>query len=128
MKMERSGAPQSGHLFSGSGDEFRGDIGKGSGLFLRIVPIPSMLVETCFSMIVLLSLGSGEPALNEAFVIPVSLVGIGDQPGGHAVDLHGDVLVGEGGGQGVQEIRVRFQTGKERMTIQMIGEVAREEV
>ena len=79
-------------------------------------------------MIVLLSLGSGEPALNEAFVIPVSLVGIGDQPGGHAVDLHGDVLVGVSCGQGVPESRVRFQTGKEGMTLQQIGEVATEEV
>ena len=79
-------------------------------------------------MIVLLSVGSGEPALNESFVISVSLVGIGDQPGGHAVDLHGDVLVGVGGGQGIPEIRVRFQTGKEGMTLQQIGEVATEEV
>ena len=128
MKMERSCAPQSGHLFSGSGDEFRGDIGKGSGPFLRIVPIASTLFETCFSMIVLLSRGSGEPALNEAFVILVSLVGIGDQPGSHAVDLHRDVLISIGGGQGVPEIRVCFQTGKEGMTIQQIGEVATEEV
>lgn len=118
MKMERSGAPQSGHLFSGSGDEFRGDIGKGSGPLFRIVPIFSTLLGSCFSMIVLLSLGSGEPALNEAFVILVSLIGIGDQPGGHAVDLHGDILVGEGGGQGVPEIRVRFQASKEGMTVQ----------
>ena len=128
MKMERSSAPQSGHLLSGSGNEFRRDIGKGSGPFLRIVPISSTLLGSCFSMIVLLSVGSGEPALNEAFVILVSLVGIGDQPGGHAVDLHGDVLVGVGGGQGVPEIRVCFQTGKEGMTIQQIGEVATEEV
>ena len=128
MKMERSGDPQSGHLFSGSGDEFRGDIGKGSGPFFRIVPISSTLLGSCFSMIVLLSLGSGEPALNEAFVILVSLVGIGDQPGGHAVDLHGDVLVGVGGGQGVPEIGIVFQTGKEGMTFQQTGEVATEEV
>ena len=79
-------------------------------------------------MIVLLSVGSGEPALNEAFVILVSFIGIGDQPGGHAVDLHGDVLVGVGGGQGIPEIRVRFQTGKEGMTLQQIGDVATEEV
>ncbi len=79
-------------------------------------------------MIILLSLGSGEPALNEAFVILVSLVGIGNQPGGHAVDLHGDVLVRVSCGQGVPEIRVCFQTVKEGMTIQQIGEVATEEV
>ena len=128
MKMERSGAPQSGHLLSGSGDEFRRDIGKGSGPFLRIVPISSMLLGSCFSMIVLLSVGSGEPALNETFVIFVSFVRVGDQPGGHTVDLHGDVLVGVSGGQGVPEIRVFFQTGKEGMTTQKIGEVATEEV
>ena len=128
MKMERSGNPQSGHLFSGSGDEFRGDIGKGSGPFSRIVPLASTLLRTCFSMIVLLSLGSGEPALNEAFVILVSLVGIGDQPGGHAVDLHGDILVRVSCGQGVPEIRVHFQTGKEWMTLQKSGEVMTEEV
>jgi len=79
-------------------------------------------------MIVLLSLGSGEPALNEAFVILVTFIGIGDQPGGHAVDLDGDVLVGKCGSQGVPEIRVRFQSGKERMTVQKIGEVVTEEV
>jgi len=66
--------------------------------------------------------------LNEAFVILVSLVGIGDQPGGHAVDLHGEVLIGVGSGQGVPEIRVHFQTGKEWMTVQQTGEVATEEV
>ena len=66
--------------------------------------------------------------MNEPFVILVSFVGIGDQPGGHAVDLHGNVLVGVSGGQGVPEIRVFFQTGKEGMTIQKIGEVATEEV
>ena len=79
-------------------------------------------------MVLLLSAGSGEPALNETSVILVPFVGIGDQPGGHAVDLHGDVLVGVGGGQGVPEIRVCFQTGKEGMTIQQIGEAATEEV
>ena len=66
--------------------------------------------------------------MNEAFVILVSLVGIGNQPGGHAVDLHGDVLVRVSCGQGVPEIRVCFQTVKEGMTIQQIGEVATEEV
>ena len=128
MKMERSGDPQFGHLFSGSGDEFRGDIGKGSGPLFRIVPISSTLLGSCFSMIVLLSFGSGEPALNETSVILVPFVGIGDQPGGHAVDLHGDILVGVSGGQGVPEIRVCFQSGKERMTVQKIGAVATEEV
>lgn len=66
--------------------------------------------------------------MNETFVIPVSFVGVGDQPSGHAVDLDRDVLVGESGGQGIPEIRVRFQSGKQRMTIQKISEVATEEV
>jgi len=79
-------------------------------------------------MIVLLSVGSGEPALNEPFVILVSFVGVGYQPGGHAVDLHGDVLSGVSCCQGVPETRVCFQTGKEGMTIQQIGKVATEEV
>ena len=39
-----------------------------------------------------------------------------------------DCLVGVSGGQGVPEIGVCFQSGKERMTVQKIGEVATEEV
>ena len=66
--------------------------------------------------------------MNETSVILVPFVGIGDQPGGHAVDLVGDVLVRVGGSQGVPEIHVRFQTGKEGMTFQQTGEVATEEV
>ena len=118
MKMERSGNPQSGHLFSGSGDELRGDIGKGSGPLFRIVSISSTLLGSCFSMVLLLSAGSGEPALNETSVILVPFVGIGDQPGGHAVDLHGNVLVGVSGSQDVPEIGFVFQTGKEGMNVQ----------
>ena len=79
-------------------------------------------------MIVLLSFSSREPALNEAFVILVPFIGVSDQPGGHAVDLHGDVLVGVSGGQGVPEIGFVFQAGKEGMTVQKIGEVVTEEV
>jgi len=123
MKTDRRGLPQSGQLFSDIGgrsspdDELRGEIRKGRRLLFRIVPIPSMRVGIFSSMVFLLSLFAGQPALDEAFVVLGPALGIGHEPGRHPPDLGGEVLIGIRGGKGAPEFAIVDQGGKEGVTV-----------